>query len=393
MVDNRLLSFKPVKRKKWREIGMQYFANDEMEYLTDELLGLHQHEVDTYFQAASELYGMYEQAANYVVENGLWDAIGIPKNIVPLIKYTWQNRQQHPHLYARFDLTGVIDNKKPKLIEFNADTATVLAESTFIQARQLEAAGYGPDRQANTILKDLSTQFERLRVLHPQRDPMLLLSTLGHPEDFINADVVARAAERANFGMQHLQLSQVVFSPDEGIFIELGPDEFLKAEFWFKLIPWEFIATEEPELMDILTQIVLNGHAVVLNPAYTLLYQSKAMLKILWDLFPNHPLLLETSYTEKAFGRKAYVEKVIFGREGENIRMYNQYGQLQEENDGDFAHFSPIYQAYEELPRDSDGDYYQAGIYYTHQPSGLAYRRRDGLIVDEDSEFIGHYLM
>ncbi len=37
--------------------------------------------------------------------------------------------------------------------------------------------------------------------------------------------------------------------------------------------------------------------AIILNPAYTLLFQSKRILKILWELFPNLPLLLETRDT------------------------------------------------------------------------------------------------
>jgi glutathionylspermidine synthase len=393
MVDNRLLEFKPVSRKIWKREGLQYFANEELEYLTNELMGVRPPEVEQYYTAARTLTRMYEQAAQHVIDQQRWADVGIPSNAIPLIEYTWQHRVDHPHLYGRFDLSGVIDGKPPKLIEFNADTATVLAESAQIQRHQLAAANFGPSQQANSIIDNLSDQFRRLSQRHPQRDPLLLLSTLGHVEDFLSAEVVARAAENAGFDIQHLQLSAVDFSPEEGIFMEVGPDEFLKIEYWFKLVPWEFIALEEPELMDILTKIVIGGHAVILNPAYTMLYQSKAMLKILWELFPNHPLLLETAYTEAAFKGRPFVEKVIFGREGENISMYDRYGQVRESNGGDFGQFSPIYQAYEELPRDSDGDYYQAGVYIADEPSCLSYRRRDGLIVDEDSEFIGHYLM
>lgn len=54
--------------------------------------------------------------------------------------------------------------------------------------------------------------------------------------------------------------------------------------FWFKLIPWEYIAVDEPELAEILTKIVTAEKAVVLNPAYTMLFQSKAILKYLWEL-------------------------------------------------------------------------------------------------------------
>ena len=184
----------------------------------------------------------------------------------------------------------------------------------------------------------------------------------------------------------------MIFSPDEGIFIPAGRDEYLPIDFWFKLVPWEFIAWEEPKLMDILTRIVLNDLAIVLNPAYTMLFQSKAMLKILWDLFPQHPLLLESSFDERSFRNRPYVQKVIYGREGENIKIFNDSGRCVADCEGEYGHYPSVYQAYYPLPKDSDDEYYQAGIYCTGQASALSFRRRDGLIIDEDAEFIGHYV-
>ena len=66
-------------------------------------------------------------------------------------------------------------------------------------------------------------------------------------------------------------------------------------EYWFKLFPWEDIAIEEGELALTLQHIMESQSAIILNPAYTLLFQSKGMLKILCDLFPDSPYLLETS--------------------------------------------------------------------------------------------------
>ena len=43
-------------------------------------------------------------------------------------------------------------------------------------------------------------------------------------------------------------------------------------------------------------------------------FKVKALLKILWDLYPNHPLLLETSF--EPLEAQKQVEKPIFGREG-----------------------------------------------------------------------------
>jgi glutathionylspermidine synthase len=50
------------------------------------------------------------------------------------------------------------------------------------------------------------------------------------------------------------------------------------------------------------------------------MFQSKGFMKILWDLYPNHPLLLETSF-EPLKGKK-HVEKRCFGREGANTKNH-----------------------------------------------------------------------
>ena len=58
-------------------------------------------------------------------------------------------------MYGRFDISGVINGKSPKLIEFNADTATVLPETAIIQKEQLAGARKLPKDQFNNIYDDL----------------------------------------------------------------------------------------------------------------------------------------------------------------------------------------------------------------------------------------------
>lgn len=393
MVDNRLVEFPPYSKHEIRKLGRGLEWYVEEEYLTGELLGVTPAEIDSYRQACTELFDMLERAAQHVITHRRWSELGIPANAVRIIEYTWANRRRYPMLYGRFDLAGVLDGEPAKLIEFNADTATVLPETIDIQAAQLSRAGLSPDRQFNLLFEHLRQRFASIRELQPERAPEMLITTLGHPEDQLNAYTLADAAQRAGFYTQVIALPDIVFSSEDGIFVEMNPGEYQPFDFLFKLVPWEFLAWEEPRLMDIFTELCLREKAVILNPAYTMLFQSKGMMKILWELFPGHPYLLETAATAKSFRNRPFVEKVIFGREGENIQIMDDTGRRQAGNDGDFGHFPRVYQAYTTLPRDSDGNVYQAGIYYTGQASALSFRRRDGLIIDADAEFVGHYLI
>jgi glutathionylspermidine synthase len=117
------------------------------------------------------------------------------------------------------------------------------------------------------------------------------------------------------------------------------------------------------------------------------MFQSKRFLKILWDLYPNHPLLLETSF--EPLKNKPYVKKVAFGREGENISIFDQNGNIIEENGGEYENFKPVYQEYVELPTDEKGNSYQAGVFFAYEGCGVGFRR-GGKILNNMSKFVGH---
>ncbi|PIF03474.1 MAG: glutathionylspermidine synthase, partial [Arcobacter sp.] len=141
------------------------------------------------------------------------------------------------------------------------------------------------------------------------------------------------------------------------------------------------------ELALLLDDIIKNKKAIIFNPAYTLMFQSKGFMKILWDLYPNHPLLLETSF-EPLIGKKQ-VEKRCFGREGANIKIINEDGNIEEQTNGGYEGHKAIYQEYVELPKDEKGNSYQAGVFYVYEACALGFRR-GGKILNDMSKFVGH---
>ncbi|MFZ2890876.1 glutathionylspermidine synthase family protein, partial [Sulfuricurvum sp.] len=135
--------------------------------------------------------------------------------------------------------------------------------------------------------------------------------------------------------------------------------------------------------------IMNNQKAIILNPAYTLLFQSKGMMKILCDLFPDSPYLLKTSFTPLKGVQQ--VEKRMFGREGANVKILDASGSVIEANEGPYSNFKSIYQEYVEFPKDSSGNSYQAGVFFAYEACGLGFRR-GGKILNNMSKFVGHIL-
>jgi glutathionylspermidine synthase len=136
-----------------------------------------------------------------------------------------------------------------------------------------------------------------------------------------------------------------------------------------------------------LKDIIKNQKAIILNPAYTLLFQSKAMMKILWDLYPNHPLLLKTSFEPLSV---KHVKKHSFGREGANVTIFEGGLEILK-TEGEYENFKPIYQEYAEFPRDNEKNSYQAGVFFAYEGCGLGFRR-GGEILGNYAKFVGHII-
>ncbi|QJW91576.1 glutathionylspermidine synthase family protein [Spirosoma taeanense] len=387
-----MISLKPLATSpdtQLRNLGWDWMlGQDTLPYLTNEVVIVTPTEADAYYEAANELFEMMVAAGQHVIDNNRFAELGIPANLVELIKLSWDD-DRNIHLYGRFDLAGGIDGKGIKLIEFNADTATCLPETAVVQYAHLKANGLDESQQFNAVFETLTGQFEELLALNPDLQPTLLLSAMrGFPEDDANVALIGEAAREAGFDIEFDFIDNVEFSNEEGIFWQNPKNgQFEKMDFWFKLVPWESIAEEESELTSLLTAISRKRLGVVLNPAYTLLFQSKYILKILWELYPHHPLLLETD--TKPLAGKACVEKVLFGREGANVRILNADGSERQAADGEYGEYNKIYQEYVDFPQDSAGRIFQAGVFYAGEACGLGFRR-GGLILDNSAGFVGH---
>ena len=390
----KLKMLNPLSNDYLESIGFTWHTDiDNSSYITNEVVSITEQEAEAYYEAANELYDMYVEAAEHVIENNLFHELDIPFNLIELVKKSWED-DVHWHLYGRFDLAGGLDGKPIKLIEFNADTPTSLFETAIIQWAILKFNNLDESSQFNSLYEALKDNFKRLVTLNDDVEKfdeyyekldwkILFSSVAGNDEEEHTTKLLQHIAAEAGYQTDFEYIQNVEFG-DDGI----AKDGKL-FEFWFKLIPWEDIAIDEGELAVILTDIINDQKAIIINPAYTLLFQSKAIMKILWDLYPNHPLLLETSF--EPLENTKQVEKMCFGREGANVAIVNADNSLDIKTDGEYENFKPVYQEYVEFPQDGNGDHYQAGVFYSYEACGLGFRK-GGKILDNMSKFVGHIM-
>ena len=386
-----LTKVSPLRQDYLEQMGFSWHTDkDGSSYIADELVSVKAREANAYYEAVNELYDMFVNAAQNVIDNNRFAELGIPFSLVDAIKMSWDN-DVHWHLYGRFDLAGGLDGKPIKLIEFNADTPTSLFEAAILQWALLKQNDMNEQEQFNSIYESLMDNFKRLITLEESVEgfeeyykgwKILFSSIAGNDEDEITTRLLEHIAKEAGFETAFSYIDEIEFSED-GIF-----KEGVNYEYLFKLIPWENIAIEEGELAMLLSQIMKNKKAIILNPAYTLLFQSKGILKVLWELYPNHPLLLETS--DKPLANKKCVRKPVFGREGANVAIIEASGETSLETQGAYGNEKMIYQEFVEFNEHKD-ECYQAGVFFAYEGCGLGFRK-GGLVLDNYAKFVGHII-
>lgn len=395
MVDNRLKAIPTPAQRFIRRAGLEWFVQgDNEEYFSDEIIAIHPNEKNEWLDAAQRCFDALFSTVRSATRSGEWENLGIPPNARELVAYSINN-EMDDFLFGRFDFAGGFGEYPISMLEFNADTCSLVPETVLVQRHLWEEMkhpfGQGP---FDPLFDALVDRFEYLLERHPEFEPNLLLSTMGYEEDWLNADILVDAAKKAGFKEVHqVDLSAVIFDPEEGVFVELGNDRYIHFDFWYKMVPWDFIAYEEPELMKILTDLVLDEKLLVLNPAWTMVLQSKASLVHLSKQFAHDPAILKAAYSADAFEDHRYARKPIFGRTGENVALFDgdKYRAVAE-NDGDYGSMPAIYQDLARFSIDTDGYRYQASVFYTDHPCSLCFRRQDDLIIGDDAEFVPHSL-
>lgn len=382
---------KPLDKAYLEQMGFSWHTDkDGSSYIADKLVCVSKSQANAYYDAANELYDMYVKAAENVIENNRFDELDIPFNLVEAIKLSWEN-DVHWHLYGRFDLAGGLDEKPIKLIEFNADTPTALFETAILQWALLKQNNFDESLQFNNVYEALGDNFKRLITLEESVEEfsryydgwkILFSSIAGNEEEKITTKLLEHIAREAGFNTAYSYIDEVEFS-EQGIF-----KDGQNYEYFFKLLPWESITIEEGELAMLLTQIIKNQKAIILNPAYTLLFQSKGIMKVLCELYPNHPLLLKTS--DKPLTGIKCVKKPMFGREGANVEIIEADGSVSFKTSGDYANNKFVYQEFVEFNKD-ENDFYQAGIFFAYEACSLGFRK-GSLVLDNLSKFVGHII-
>ncbi|MDB5125328.1 MAG: glutathionylspermidine synthase family protein [Mucilaginibacter sp.] len=335
-------------------------------------------EIERIESATAELWDMCLQAVQYVIDKNLFRQFKIPDFIVPLIIETWNN--DAPAIYGRFDLW--YDGKnEPKLLEFNADTPTSLFEASIIQWFWLKDFDE-PKDQFNSIHEKLIDYWKQLKK-YIYDDKLYFTCVKEALEDFTTTAYMQDCAMQGGIETAFIYIDDIGWDNVNEIFVDLDNQPIRNI---FKLYPYEWMVNETFG-ENIVTD---NLKACWIEPAWKMILSNKAILPILWQLFPYHKNLLPAYFTRSSL--KDYVKKPFLSREGTNITLIENE-KLIASSDGEYGAEGFIFQELCKLP-DFNGNFPVIGSWVIgQQPAGIGIRESDGLITNNLSRFIPHLIL
>jgi glutathionylspermidine amidase/synthetase len=349
-------------------------------------------------RATNELHLMFMHATQAVLQDdNLLLRFNIPPSLWPRLRKSWENRRAEI-ITGRFDFA--VSERGIKVYEYNADSASCHMEAGRVQGKWARhygvTEGEDPCAGLSAALVDAWAASGVDGMLHIMQDV--------NQEETYHAEYVRAAAEAAGLRCRIIEGMAGLGWNDAG---EIVDSEGTPIRYVWKTWAWETAleqiraeceaddarprlrtgadASQQPRLVDVL----LRPEVMVYEPFWTLILSNKAMLPLLWRIFPDHPYLLNSQYDLTGdFDQSGYVTKPIAGRCGYNISMFDRNENLLKETSGRFDTQDHIYQELWKLP-EIDGYRTQVCTFAVRgKYAGSCVRVDSSLIITSDSELL-----
>lgn len=359
------------------QIGFSYHTLDGVTYWDESVYyEFSRRQADIIEHSSNEIYRLCLQAVDHVISQKQYDRFCIPPAFIPRLEESWKRKE--PSVYGRFDLVWDGDEKtKPRMLEFNADTPTSLFEGSAVQWFWLNDFDYRLD-QFNSIHEKL---VNRWRELKPMLNNKTLYFSCLHqfPEDFVNVNYLRDCAIQAGIETKFISVHDI--GRRKNSFVDLDEKNI---DFIFKLYPWEWMVNEE------FGTLLNRAETLWIEPTWKMILSNKAILPVLWKLFPNHPNLLECYYDDPG-PLKDYAQKPLLSREGANVTLVENNDVISATT-GEYGEEGFVYQQLQKLP-DFDGNRPVIGSWIIgNQSAGMGIREASTLVTDNFSRFVPHVI-
>lgn len=310
-------------------------------------------------RATNELHLLYLNATDVVLKNDtLLRRFNIPEALWSKIRLSWK-KQQTQMITGRLDFC--LDERGLKVYEYNADSASCYAETGLILSKWAKKAKLSRGLNAGRNLTNaLIASWE-----HSDAEPFIHIMQDRDKEERYHALFMQRMLKAAGFRTKIIKGVLDLAWNENGNIVD---DEGRIIRCVWKTWAWETVLEQfrknkgllhepltrknKPRKRVYLMDVLLSPTIHVYEPLWTIIPSNKAILPILWSLYPNHPYLLESTFDLSSHLKKeGYAIKPIAGRQGRNIQLVSTDKQGLDEAKDPLGKQNNIYQQLWCLPK------------------------------------------
>lgn len=320
-------------------------------------------------RAAAEGLGMIYEKVGRLLRNAGDDSLlqlGIPSNALNLSKMTipgmWDT------VIGRFDFA--VNNGQVKMLEFNSDTPTFIVETHKMNRLICDEFGVrNPNKHGDLILSTglYEAIIAGMASLDKPKSETMHVAFVAYGDHFEDSETakylmdLARLSEGVKKSFVPIQDLRIF---DDGVYDAHGN----KIDVMYRLYPIEYlcedVASEDGgvHIGELFFDLVIRRKLAIINPPSAFLIQGKAVQAAIWGLYEantyfddNDRKIIEEymlpTYLDNVFTKDVYVEKAVYGREGNTVKIIDPKDNRVIDNSGeDYGYQLKVYQKYMELP-------------------------------------------
>ncbi|MDR7073587.1 glutathionylspermidine synthase family protein [Fictibacillus barbaricus] len=257
-----------------------------------------------------------------------------------------------------------------KVMEFNSDTPTFIYECFKVNGMLCNHHHLiNPNREmendlSNAVRTAILSSYRQLQTDH---SPNIVFTS--HEENIEDRQTVLYLKALGGFPSQYIPLEQLVIQKEHGLFDPYGKkiDILYRQTFPIEMLIQDKDLETNEEIGLQLTDLVIQNKLAIINPPSAFLLQSKAVLAVIWGLHEERspfytrdehvwieehflPTYLEPDTFLKK--KEKFVQKPVFGREGDTVRLFDENGKLFDRDKHEsYESYMSVYQKYTPLPK------------------------------------------
>lgn len=257
-----------------------------------------------------------------------------------------------------------------KIMEFNSDTPTFIYECFKVNGLICKHHGYyDPNENKEKQLKSAirSSILSAYRHLKTKHAPNIVFT--AHDENIEDKQTVLYLKDLSGFPSQFVPLEELVIKKGIGLFDQKGKriDVLYRQTFPIELLIQDVDKMTNEHIGLQLTELVVQNKLAIINPPSAFLLQSKAILAVIWGLHEERSPYFsseEHEWIERYFlptylepdtflkNKDKYVQKPVFGREGDTVRIFDGNGSIiDQDKHKSYDNYVSVYQKHVSLPK------------------------------------------